>query len=255
MPSTRRPSASTARKRLAAPERDARIRWRPSRTTRLRTVVGARSRPALNALKQVGATTYASPAMLCSQPPAALTGTEPSRSLARTQLIYSQPAPSPPIAGGRTLIVHDPALDEDSAGRGPRVGAYRHIARFGANPPETVEGLRTETGCDALAACGLSAVLFNQSADGTSRREAYRQALHIGIRPVVRLMTAEFRAKLDAPGLEIDRSDLHTAGRVRSFKQLVEAGVDPVDAAEVTGITPDTTDSRPAAERAAGAGR
>ena len=129
------------------------------------------------------------------------------------------------------------------------------VARFGANPPETVEGLRTETGCDVLAACGLSAVLFNQSADGTSRREAYRQVLHIGIRPVVRLMAAEFRAKLDAPGLEIDRSDLHTAGRIRSFKQLVEAGVDPVDAAEVTGITPDTTDSRPAAERAAGAGR
>ena len=53
-------------------------------------------------------------------------------------------------ARGRTLIVHDPALDEDNAGRGPRAGAYRHIARFGANPPETVEGLRTETGRDVL---------------------------------------------------------------------------------------------------------
>ena len=64
-------------------------------------------------------------------------------------------------ARGRTLIVHDPALDEDNAGRGARAGAYRHIARFGANPPETVEGLRTETGRDVLAACGLSAALFN----------------------------------------------------------------------------------------------
>ena len=136
--------------------------------------------------------------------------------------------------------MHDPALDEDNAGRGPRAGAYRHIARFGANPPETVEGLRTETGRAILAACGLSAALFNQSTDGTSRREAYRQALHIGIRPVVRLMTAELRAKLDAPDLEVDLSDLHasdTAGRTRSFKQLVEAGVHPEDAADVTGIT------------------
>ena len=149
---------------------------------------------------------------------------------------------APILAGarGRTLIVHDPALDEDNAGRGPRAGAYRHIARFGANPPETVEGLRTETGRDVLAACGLSAALFNQSADGTSRREAYRQALHIGIRPVVRLMVAELRAKLDAPSLDLDLGALHasdTAGRTRSFKQLVEAGVDPADAAEVTGIT------------------
>lgn len=142
-------------------------------------------------------------------------------------------------ARGRTLIVHDPALDEDNAGRGPRPGAYRHIARFGANPPETVEGLRTETGRDILAACGLSSALFNQSADGTSRREAYRQALHIGIRPVVRLMTDELRRKLDAPDLSLDLTALHasdTAGRTRSFKQLVEAGVHPDDAAAQTGI-------------------
>ena len=45
MPPTRLPSASTARKRLYAPERNARDRWRPSRTTRLRTVAGASLRP------------------------------------------------------------------------------------------------------------------------------------------------------------------------------------------------------------------
>ena len=100
MPLTRLPSASTARKMLAEPEGDARWRWRPSRTTRLRTVAGARPRPAANASKQAGATTYASPSMLYSQAPTALTGTEPSRSPARTQLIHSQPAPSPPITDG-----------------------------------------------------------------------------------------------------------------------------------------------------------
>ena len=142
-------------------------------------------------------------------------------------------------ARGRTLIVHDPALDEDNAGRGPRAGAYRHIARFGANPPETVEGLRTETGRDILSACGLSAALFNQSADGTSRREAYRQA-GVAVRAVVRLMVAELRVKLDAPNLDLDTSSMQssdTAGRTRSYKQLVEAGVHPEDAADVTGIT------------------
>ena len=142
-------------------------------------------------------------------------------------------------ARGRTLIVHDPALDEDVAGRGARPGAYRHIARFGANPPETVEGLRTETGRDILAACGLSAPLFVSDSDGTARREAYRQA-GVSVRAVVRLMVAELRIKLDAPDLDLDTSTMQssdTAGRSRSFKQLVEAGVDPADAAAVTGIT------------------
>ena len=253
MPSTRRPSASTARKRLAAPERDARTRWRPSRTTRLRTVVGARSPPGAERLEAGrGHDVRVARDVVKS----AAGGVDWHGAVA-------QPRPHPvDLLPARSLAADRGRADTDRARpgarrrqRGPRAGAYRHIARFGANPPETVEELRTETGCDVLVACGLSAVLFNQSADGTSRCEAYRQALHIGIRPVVRLVTAEFRAKLDAPGLEIDRSDLHTAGRVRSFKQLVEAGVDPVDAAEVTGITPDTTDSRPAAERAAGAGR
>ena len=142
-------------------------------------------------------------------------------------------------ARGRTLIVHDPALDEDVAGRGARPGAYRHIARFGANPPETVEGLRTETGRDILAACGLSAPLFVSDSDGTARREAYRQA-GVAVRAVVALMLAELRMKLDMPALDLDTSPMQssdTAGRTRSFKQLVEAGVHPEDAAEVTGIT------------------
>ena len=142
-------------------------------------------------------------------------------------------------ARGRTLIVGDPSLDIENAGQ-LRAGAYRSVARFGANPPSSVEGLRGETGRDVLAACGLSSALFNQSSDGTARREAYRQALHVGVRPVVRLMAAELQAKLDAPDLALDMSELHAAdvaGRARSFKAFVEAGVHPDDAARETGIT------------------
>ena len=142
-------------------------------------------------------------------------------------------------ARGRTLIVGDPSLDVESAGQ-LRAGAYRSVARFGANPPTSVEGLRGETGQSILAACGLSSALFNQSSDGTARREAYRQALHVGVRPVVRLMAAELQAKLDAPDLALDMSELHAAdvaGRARSFKAFVAAGVHPEDAARETGVT------------------
>ena len=128
-------------------------------------------------------------------------------------------------ARGRTLIVGDPSLDVESAGQ-LRAGAYRSVARFGANPPASVEGLRSETGRDVLAACGLSSALFNQSSDGTVRREAYRQALHIGVRPVVRLMTAELQAKLDAPGPGA-RHERAARGRCRgpcAFVQGVRRG-------------------------------
>ena len=141
-------------------------------------------------------------------------------------------------ARGRTLIVGDPSLDAESPGQ-LRAGAYRSVARFGANPPSSVEGLRSETGRDVLSACGLSSALFNQSSDGTARREAYRQALHVGIRPIVRLMSSELRTKLDAPGLNLDMSELHAAdvaGRARSFKGFVEAGMSAEDAARETGV-------------------
>ena len=142
-------------------------------------------------------------------------------------------------ARGRTLLVGDASQGEESGGR-LQGGAYRSVARFGANPPSSVEGLRSDTADSVLAACGLSAALFNQSSDGTARRESYRQALHIGVRPVVRLMVAELQAKLDAPDLALDLSELHAhdvAGRARSFKGFIEAGVHPEDAARETGIT------------------
>ena len=141
-------------------------------------------------------------------------------------------------ARGRTLIVGDPSLDVEGSGQ-LRAGAYRSVARFGANPPASVEGLRGETGRDVLAACGLSAALFGLSSDGTARREAYRQALHIGVQPVVRLIEAELRGKLDAPDLALDLTRLSAAdtqGRARAFKSLVDGGMNPVDAAENTGV-------------------
>ena len=142
-------------------------------------------------------------------------------------------------ARGKTLLVLEPSLDEESSGQ-LRAGADRSVARFGANPPTSVEGLRSETGRDVLAACGLSAALFNAVSAGTARREAYRQAYTIGIKPVVRLIAAELRAKLEAPDLALDMSAVGAAdvsGRARSFKGFIEAGMHPEDAARETGIT------------------
>ena len=141
-------------------------------------------------------------------------------------------------ARGRTLLVHDPALAEDNAGR-PRASAYKSVARFGANPPESIEGLRDATAASIMGACGLSPALFSGRSDGTLARENYRQAILSAVRPVVRLIVAELRRKLDEPKLDLDTSPLHSSdneGRARSFKSLVESGVDARDAAAMAGI-------------------
>ena len=102
-----------------------------------------------------------------------------------------------------------------------------------------VAPLRTATALDVLGACGVPPTLFVANSDGTAQREAFRRFLHAGLRPVARLMEAELRVKLDAPDLVLDLSEIHAAdvaGRARSFKAFVEAGVAAEDAARIVGV-------------------
>ena len=106
--------------------------------------------------------------------------------------------------------------------------------------------IRTDTGRDVLSACGVPPTLFVANSDGTAQREAFRRLLHASLRPMARPIEAEARAKLDAPGLTLDLSELHAAdvaGRARAFGQLVKAGVHAENAAANTGVvlTRDTT--------------
>lgn len=70
MPSTRRSSASSARNVFALPDGVLRSRCRFRRATWFLTVFASNPSNAANAAQPSGRTTYASPAMLCSQPPA-----------------------------------------------------------------------------------------------------------------------------------------------------------------------------------------
>ena len=143
-------------------------------------------------------------------------------------------------AKGSTLVIESPeSWDTDlPAARGGQAGRFA-VTRFGANPPGTLDALRTETGRDVLAACGVPPTLFVANSDGTAQREAFRRFMHSSLRPVARLIEGELRRKLDSPELVLDLSELwaaDVAGRARSFGQLVKAGVHPEDAAENTGV-------------------
>ena len=102
-----------------------------------------------------------------------------------------------------------------------------------------IDVLRTSTGRDVLAACGVPPSLVVANSDGTAQRESLRRFLHTGLAPMAKLIEAECRMKLDSPNLTLDLNNVHAAdvsGRARSLKALLEAGVDPVDAAAATGV-------------------
>ena len=74
--------------------------------------------------------------------------------------------------------------------------------RYGFSPPDTLAALRSDAGMAIIAACGLSVALWDGS-DGTSKREALRQAVTTAYLPLGRLISTELSAKL---GLNISLS-------------------------------------------------
>ena len=112
--------------------------------------------------------------------------------------------------------------------------------RFGASPPASLVDQAQLASNEIYAACGLAPILFGERGDGAGRREAFRQALHSVIAPLGRIMEAELRCKLAAPGLMVNFDALFASdlsGRARAFQSMVGAGMDIAKASALTGLT------------------
>lgn len=110
--------------------------------------------------------------------------------------------------------------------------------RLGADPPETLQGLRRDSGNTVLAACGVPESLYSEGGDTSGRREAFRQFLHSTIAPVGQIVAEEVSMKLQ-PGAEFSFERLFASdiqGRARAFQSLVGGGMEIAQAAAVTGI-------------------
>ena len=139
--------------------------------------------------------------------------------------------------GGTLVMEHSAQWDTETPHGGGGRSRLEHLT-YGMDRA-SVDTLRTATGRDILAACGVPPTLFVANSDGTAQRESFRRFLHSSLRPVARIMEAELRLKLNAPSLALDLSELHAAdvaGRARAFKALVESGMHPEDAARETGV-------------------
>ncbi len=137
-----------------------------------------------------------------------------------------------------------PQLIETTAGGwdiGKEASPHRDwkSARFGADPPQVLDALRSASAMSVLDACGVPSALALANADGTSQREAWRRFVMGTIEPALATVRDEFAEKLDVPGLAFDLRSLWAhdiAGRAAAFKALAAGGMSLVDAVSASGV-------------------
>ena len=96
---------------------------------------------------------------------------------------------------------------------------------------------RAQVGADALAAMGISAVLFDVTAAGTSRREAWRQLFAGAVLPLAEKILSEIRVKLGHVSASWDSAAFQDQlGRASISKRLTESGVSIERSLELAGL-------------------
>ncbi len=127
-------------------------------------------------------------------------------------------------------------------GYGDRAGAPMSdfaVRRIGANPPDVLRALASETGERLMEALGVPSALLVANSAGIARREALRFWVHTHVAPLGRIIAAELADKLDRPGLTFDHTALYGSdiwGRASTFKRMVEGGMAVEKAVAVAGL-------------------
>ena len=111
--------------------------------------------------------------------------------------------------------------------------------RLGSDPPTGAVDLSDQATLRVLSACGIPAALVSADSAGTAAREAFRRFLHVTVAPLLNVVAAECREKLNVDELTFDTTDLHAAdvaGRARAFQSLVGGGMELDQAAGLSGL-------------------
>ena len=122
-------------------------------------------------------------------------------------------------------------------GRGSAPQRDWMASRLGPNPPAALAEIRRDAFAAVVAACGASAALFADGADGTAQREALRR-WHLGtVLPLAGMVEAELSRKLEAPlRLRFDNYPLDLQARATALAKLVETGMDRTEALSIVGL-------------------
>ena len=140
-------------------------------------------------------------------------------------------------ASGRQVFVESMAASWGE-GKGAAPLSDWSPKRFGADPPEVLEALRTSVGQAVLSACGVPAALATD-ADGTAARAGWARFVQSSCAGTARIVASELRRKLGVE-VEIDFSRLFAhdvVGRSRACGMLVKmAGMELADARVICGL-------------------
>ena len=110
-------------------------------------------------------------------------------------------------------------------------------SRFGANPPATLDALRSHVGMAVIAACGVPTALTTDS-DGTAQRESWRRFVHGPVAALAAIVGAELGQKLDTP-VSFTFGNLYASdlvGRSNALSRLVKATMPLDEARAVCGL-------------------
>ena len=113
------------------------------------------------------------------------------------------------------------------------------VKRIGANPPDVLRALASETGERLMEALSVPSALLIANSAGIARREALRMWVACHVAPLGRIVAAELSDKLDLPGLTLDFAPLagsDLVGRAASAKRMVEAGMPAEKAFALSGL-------------------
>ena len=141
------------------------------------------------------------------------------------------------LTGGNVLVPSTSDSWGEPGNRAPR--ADWRPQRLGANPPPALTGLRADVSEQLAGAAGVPAALLSNNADGTARRESWRQFLHGVLQPLAAILLPELRRKLDTPDLQLSFDTLFASdlsGRARAFQSMVGGGLSLEKAAALSGL-------------------
>ena len=139
------------------------------------------------------------------------------------------------LAGGLAFV--ESMSDQFGSGPTSTPSSGWDSKRVGAAiPAASIEAARLAFE-EVVASCGLSPSLWFD-AQGTGKRESYRQALHSVIAPLGRIVAAELTAKLETD-VQLDWTELRAgdiSGRARAMASMVKAGMDLTKAMALSGL-------------------
>ena len=136
-------------------------------------------------------------------------------------------------ADGKHLLVETTAAGHgEGMGSAPRDDWKPH--RFGANPPATLDALRSNVGAACLTACGVPLSLAMADRDGTAAREGWRRFVLSSCVGLAAILADELRAKLDPVSFSFNALYAHDlVGRSQALGRLVKQGNMPLAEARV----------------------